>query len=35
MIGWGKGVDWDKTYTFFEKGNIWTYKELTKLFKSK
>ncbi|MFD0751822.1 SRPBCC domain-containing protein [Mucilaginibacter calamicampi] len=35
MIGWGKGADWDKTYAFFDKGNIWTYKELTALFKSK
>ncbi len=32
MIGWGKGPDWDKTYSFFVKGNIYTYKELTKLF---
>ena len=35
MIGWGKGADWDKTYAFFDKGNIWTYKELIVLFKSK
>jgi uncharacterized protein YndB with AHSA1/START domain len=35
MIGWGKGADWDTTYAFFDKGNIWTYKELTKLFKYK
>jgi len=35
MIGWGKGADWGKTYAFFDKGNIWTYKELTTLFKSK
>ena len=35
MIGWGKGPDWDKTYAFFDKGNVWTYKELTKLFKYK
>jgi hypothetical protein len=35
MIGWGKGADWDKTYLFFDKGNVWTYKELTNLFKSK
>ena len=33
MIGWGKGSDWDKTYDFFVKGNIWTYEELGKLFK--
>ncbi|QOW10452.1 hypothetical protein Q73A0000_08770 [Kaistella flava (ex Peng et al. 2021)] len=32
MVGWGKGSHWDQTYTFFEKGNEWTYKELLKLF---
>lgn len=32
MVGWGKGSHWDKTYTFFEKGNVWTYKEFLKLF---
>ncbi|MEO6219773.1 MAG: hypothetical protein ABIO81_05055 [Ginsengibacter sp.] len=32
MIGWGKGTDWDKTYGFFVKGNIWTYEQLHKLF---
>ncbi len=32
MIGWGQGPDWEKTYNFFEKGNIWTYNELLKLF---
>ncbi|HEV8081588.1 MAG TPA: hypothetical protein VGP55_00195 [Chitinophagaceae bacterium] len=32
MIGWGKGEDWDKTYGFFVKGNIWTYEELYKAF---
>jgi len=35
MIGWGKGPDWDKTYSFFEKGNEWTYQELLKVFASK
>lgn len=35
MLGWGKGEDWDKAYTFFEKGNIWTYKEILKLFQNK
>ncbi|MBK9398652.1 MAG: hypothetical protein IPN55_16005 [Saprospiraceae bacterium] len=35
MVGWGQGNDWDKAYTFFEKGNEWTYKELLKLFNSK
>ncbi|MDQ6843957.1 MAG: hypothetical protein M3Z92_06340 [Bacteroidota bacterium] len=33
MIGWGKGEDWDKTYNFFVKGNIWTYEELFKAIK--
>ena len=33
MIGWGQGSDWDKVYSFFEKGNIWTYEEILKLFK--
>ncbi|REG78400.1 SRPBCC domain-containing protein [Algoriphagus antarcticus] len=33
MVGWGQGSHWDKTYTFFEKGNEWTYKEILKLFK--
>ena len=32
MVGWGQGSHWDKTYTFFEKGNEWTYNELLKLF---
>ncbi|RZK57402.1 MAG: hypothetical protein EOO91_10220 [Pedobacter sp.] len=34
MIGWGTGPDWDKTYTFFVKGNEWTYKELIKNYKN-
>ncbi len=33
MVGWGKGEGWDKTYGFFERGNIWTYEELLKLYK--
>ncbi|MES3017914.1 MAG: SRPBCC domain-containing protein [Bacteroidota bacterium] len=33
MIGWGTGPDWEKTYSFFEKGNDWTYRGLMKLFK--
>ncbi|CAN5421941.1 hypothetical protein BH11BAC2_BH11BAC2_22260 [soil metagenome] len=33
MVGWGQGSHWDKAYTFFEKGNIYTYDELLKLFK--
>lgn len=32
MVGWGKGSHWEKTYSFFEKGNDWTYKEILKLF---
>jgi len=32
MIGWRQGPDWDKTYSFFVKGNEWTYKEILKLF---
>lgn len=32
MVGWGQGSHWDKAYTFFEKGNEWTYKEFLKLF---
>jgi len=35
MVGWGQGSHWDKAYTFFEKGNEWTYKELLKLFNEK
>ena len=33
MIGWGQGDQWAKAYTFFEKGNLWTYEQLRKLFK--
>lgn len=33
MLGWGTGPDWDKTYSFFEKGNTWTFMEILKLFK--
>jgi uncharacterized protein YndB with AHSA1/START domain len=32
MVGWGQGSHWDKAYSFFEKGNVWTYKEILKLF---
>ena len=35
MVGWGQGSYWDKTYSFFEKGNEWTYKEILKLFDPK
>ncbi|MEO8112290.1 MAG: hypothetical protein ABI594_19740 [Ginsengibacter sp.] len=33
MIGWGTGDDWDKAYSFFVKGNTWTYEELYKAIK--
>ena len=33
MVGWGQGEEWDKTYSFFDKGNTWTYDQLLKLFK--
>jgi hypothetical protein len=33
MLGWGQGASWDKVYSFFEKGNDWTYNEILKLFK--
>jgi hypothetical protein len=33
MVGWGKGEEWDKTYGFFERGNIWTFEEMLKLFR--
>lgn len=32
MVGWGQGSHWDKTYSYFEKGNEWTYKEFLKMF---
>jgi hypothetical protein len=32
MIGWGDGEDWDKTYSFFVRGNKYTYEEILKLF---
>ena len=28
MIGWGSGKEWDQTYSFFEKGNQWSYEQL-------
>ena len=33
MLGWGKGIDWDTTYNFFERGNEWTYQELLNNYK--
>ena len=32
MVGFGKSPDWDKTYNFFVKGNVYTYQELLKLY---
>jgi hypothetical protein len=33
MVGFGEGIDWDKTYAFFLKGNEWTFKELLNHYK--
>lgn len=30
MLGWGKGKEWDDTYSFFARGNEWTYQQLAK-----
>lgn len=35
MVGWGHSSDWDKVYSFFVKGNTWTYEEFLKIFKPK
>jgi len=32
MIGWGNGPEWDKTYEFFARGNLWSYQQIGKLF---
>lgn len=32
MAGWGQGKEWDEAYTFFEKGNEWTFQKLLKVF---
>jgi len=32
MVGWGTGKEWDDTYNFFAKGNVWSYKQLVKCF---
>ncbi|MFZ1685550.1 MAG: SRPBCC domain-containing protein [Candidatus Zixiibacteriota bacterium] len=32
MVGWGTGPEWDKAYSFFERGNIWTYGQLVERF---
>lgn len=34
MVGWGTGEHWDKTYSFFEKGNTWTFEQINRLFKN-
>lgn len=34
MVGFRTGADWDKTYEFFKRGNIWTYEQILKLYKS-
>lgn len=33
MVGFGKGNHWDSTYDFFLKGNVWTFKQIIKIFK--
>ena len=33
MVGWGQGKEWDEAYSFFEKGNEWTFQKLLKTFK--
>jgi hypothetical protein len=32
MIGWGQGDNWNKAYSFFERGNDWTFQQILKLF---
>ncbi|MEO6668859.1 MAG: SRPBCC domain-containing protein [Ferruginibacter sp.] len=34
MVGWGVGKEWDKTYSFFERGNKWSYQQLIKRFRN-
>jgi len=33
MVGWGQGHEWDEAYSFFEKGNEWTFQKLLNVFK--
>ena len=33
MVGWGQGTEWDEVYSFFEKGNKWTFQKLLRSFK--
>lgn len=35
MMGWGEGPDWDRSYSFFEKGNAWEIEQLIKHFTPK
>ena len=35
MVGFGKGIEWEKTYHFFEKGNAWTCEQLVNVFDNK
>lgn len=32
MVGWGSGKGWDDAYSFFAKGNQWTYQQLVRSF---
>ena len=32
MAGWGQGSEWEEAYSFFEKGNTWTFEKLLKAF---
>ena len=34
MVGWGIGPDWDKAYSFFERGNKWYFNVMQKGFKT-
>ncbi|TDH28056.1 hypothetical protein EXU57_06225 [Segetibacter sp. 3557_3] len=33
MVGFGTGKEWNDTYNFFVKGNIWTYEQLLKHYR--
>lgn len=32
MVGFGSGIEWDKTYKFFADGNVWTYQQILNLY---
>jgi hypothetical protein len=34
MVGWQQGPEWDKTYTFFDRGNAYTMKKLQERFET-